>query len=115
MMGVVAGTTFDVQIADVAALADIAAFKGKREYTSDGTGYRYIDFEVALEAVLGGIERKIELEFENHDFLAFDDVTTFTLGAAEFPRRNVEPQAASTNGRPGAPRSTRISPAGKAP
>ncbi|MBL9060875.1 MAG: hypothetical protein JNK88_12715 [Mangrovicoccus sp.] len=85
MMGTSNGTSFDVQIADIAALADVASFEGKREYTPDGTGYRYIDFEVALEAVLGGIERKIELEFQNHDFNAWPDVTAFTLGTAEFP------------------------------
>lgn len=86
MMGSSDGTSFDIQIADIAALADVASFEGKREYAPDGTGYRYIDFEVALEAVLGGIERKIELEFENHDFNAWQDVTAFTLGTAEFPQ-----------------------------
>ena len=86
MMGSAGGTAFDVQIADIATLADVAAFTGKREYAPDGSGYRYIDFEVALEAVLGGIERKIELEFENYDFAGFRDVTRFALASAEFPQ-----------------------------
>jgi hypothetical protein len=85
MVGTVAGKRIAIDLPDMAAAPGVATFAGKREYLIDGTGHRYIDFEVALEAVIGGIERKIELEFENHDFASHTLPADFTLQATEFP------------------------------
>lgn len=85
MVGTVAGKRIAIAMPDMAAADGVAGFAGKREYLIDGTGHRYVDFEVALAAVIGGIERKIELEFENHDFRSHTLPADFALQAEEFP------------------------------
>jgi hypothetical protein len=84
LMGTIAGHEIDIQIVDT-AIATVAEFAGKREYAIDGEGYRYLDFEVALKAVIGDVERSFEFEFENHDFSAHALPATFEFVDAEFP------------------------------
>lgn len=85
MQGVVQGTSFAIALPDIANAPNIAAFEGKREYAPDGTPNRFLDFEVALQAVIGGIERSIELEFENADFSTHALPASFALQETEFP------------------------------
>ena len=86
MMGSVAGKAIDIQLTDMAAAADVEAFEGKREYLpGTGEALRYADFEVALKAAIGGLERSIELEFENADFAGLPLPATFSLQDKEFP------------------------------
>jgi hypothetical protein len=86
MMGQAAGQSLDIQLTDMAAAAGIEGFEGKREYLpGDGAALRYGDFEVALKALIGGLERSIELEFENADFATHPLPATFTLQDREFP------------------------------
>jgi hypothetical protein len=85
LVGTVAGKRIAIAMPDMATAPGVATFAGKREYLIDGTGHRYIDFEVALEAVIDGIERKIELEFENHDFASHPLPADFALQTDEFP------------------------------
>lgn len=85
MMGTVAGYPFDIQFPEMTQAKGIAEFAGKREYLIDGDGLRYIDFEFTLQAVIGGIEKQIELEFENHDFSAQEIPGSFALQGSEFP------------------------------
>lgn len=84
LMGTVGGYRFAVDL-DAAALSGVEEFEGKREYLAVAEGFRYIDFEVALKIVLDGIEKAIELEFENHDFAAHALPADFALQGAEFP------------------------------
>ncbi len=85
IMGTVDGHALDIQYPDIAA-AGVAEFAGKREYLPGEAGaLRYGDFEVALKAVIGDVERAIELEFENHDFAAHPLPATFALQDKEFP------------------------------
>lgn len=85
LMGTVSGQVLDIQFPDIAAAKDVASFAGKREYRPKEGGFDYIDFEVGLEAVIGGVERKIELEFENADLLSLTLPATLMLDTAEFP------------------------------
>lgn len=82
MMGTVNGTVFNVQMMDMTAAA---FFGAKREYRAIEGGFAYIDFEVALEAEIGGIERQIEVEMENADFTTQALPADFALQQAEFP------------------------------
>ncbi len=85
IMGTVDGHALDIQYPDIAA-AGVAEFAGKREYLPGEAGaFRYGDFEVALKAVIGDVERAIELEFENHDFTDHPLPATFALQDKEFP------------------------------
>ncbi|MEM1130617.1 MAG: hypothetical protein AAGH83_08860 [Pseudomonadota bacterium] len=86
MMGTVDGYTFNVQVTDVEAADNLSKFTAKREYKADGSGYRYVEFKIDLESVIGGIEREIELDFQNHDFLSFQDVATLQLGSTKYPQ-----------------------------
>src|SRR5262245_26118641 len=64
MVGQFKDFTFDIHTTDLSAVE----LAGKREYGPIDGGLAYIDFEVALNLVTDGIERSIELEFENADF-----------------------------------------------
>ncbi len=93
LMGTVSGQVLDIQMPDIAAAEGVASFAGKREYRQKEGGFDYIDFEVALEAVIGGVERKFEVEFENADFASQTLPATLALDASEFPegaRSNAE-------------------------
>jgi hypothetical protein len=85
MIGTINGTAFNVQFPDIAAAAGIASFAAKREYLTVEGGFTYIDFEVALEADIGGVERTIEIEMENQDFAKQSLPADFALQEAEFP------------------------------
>jgi hypothetical protein len=85
MMGTVNGTVFNVQMTDMATATGVASFGAKREYKAIEGGFAYIDFEVALEAEIAGIERQIEIEMENADFAVQTLPGDFALQEAEFP------------------------------
>lgn len=86
MIGTLAGRAVDIQFTDMAAAEGIDSFAGKREYLpGEGGDWRYGDFEVALGAVIEGVEKSFELEFENHDFTQHALPATFTLGGENFP------------------------------
>jgi hypothetical protein len=85
MMGTVNGYAFDVQFPDMAAATDVAEFAAKREYLAEGDRHRYIDFEFALEAVIAGAEKAIELEFENADLSSVTLPAALALTDSEFP------------------------------
>ncbi len=86
LMGALGGRPVDVQVMDPEAMAGLAAFGGKREYLPGEAGWRYADFEVALQAEIGGVERAFEVEVENRDFLQHRPLpATFALGAENFP------------------------------
>lgn len=86
MMGTVNGYAFDIQYPEMTAAPDIAEFAGKREYQIDGDRLRYVDFEFTFQAVIGGIEKEIELEFENFDFDAEAVPGAFMLQSGGYPR-----------------------------
>ena len=86
MVGTLAGRPIDVRFDDVAAAPGIAAFSGKREYLpGEGGAWLYGDFEVALQAVIDGVEKGLEVEVENRDFAAHPLPATFALGPENFP------------------------------
>ena len=86
MMGTVNGRALDIQLTDMAAVA-VEQFAGKREYLPAEAGaYRFGDFEVALKAAIGGVERSIELEFENDDFATQSLPATFELQGENRPK-----------------------------
>ncbi len=85
MMGTVNGTAFNIQFPDVTAAAGVSTFAAKREYAAIEGGYAYLDFEIGLEADIGGAERKIEFEMENQNFSAQTLPADFVLQEAEFP------------------------------
>lgn len=88
IMGKVNGHDMNIQLTDMAA-AGVAEFTGKREYLpGEAAAFRYGDFEVSLKANIGGIERSIELEFENDDFSAIPLPAALALGAENFPKGN---------------------------
>lgn len=69
-----------------AGAADIHALEAKREYLPGaGDSLRYGDFEIALEWIDNGVEKAIELEFENADFNAHAVPGSFKLQTEEFP------------------------------
>ena len=87
MMGTVNGHALDIQMTDIAAATSVEDYAGKREYLPGEAGaYRFGDFEVALKAAIGGVERSIELEFENDDFATHTLPATFDLHAENFPK-----------------------------
>jgi hypothetical protein len=87
LVGTLAGHPVDIRMPDMAAAQGVARFEGKREYLpAEGGGWRYGDFEVVLDATLGGVERRFEMELENHDFLEHPLPASFELGAENFPR-----------------------------
>jgi hypothetical protein len=87
IMGMVNGRELNVQLTDPAAVASVAEFAGKREYLpGDGATFRYGDFEVGLKAMLGGVERSLELEFENDDFAKVVLPSEFQLVSENFPK-----------------------------
>ena len=85
MIGTINGTAFNVQFTDIAAATGIASFAAKREYLVIEGGFAYIDFEVALEADIGGVERTVEIEMENENFAKQSLPADFALQEAEFP------------------------------
>ncbi len=87
LMGTLNGGPVDIQYLDLSSLPDgVAAFSGKREYLPGQAGWRYGDFEVALQAEIGGVERAFEVEVENRDFLQHRPLpATFALGDENFP------------------------------
>jgi hypothetical protein len=86
LMGTLSGRQVDLQYLDMAAAEGIDSFEGKREYLpGEGGAWRYGDFEVALAAVIGGVERSFELEFENADFTRHPLPASFALGDVNFP------------------------------
>jgi len=88
IMGTLNGHEMNIQLTDMAATA-VAEFAGKREYLpGDAGAFRYGDFEVGLKATIGGVERSIELEFENDDFASVTLPADFALGAENFPKGN---------------------------
>lgn len=97
MMGTAGGRSYDVQLTRIADGGVVAGFAGKREYLpGEGGTWRYGDFEVGLEIVLDGVEKAIELEFENNDFTAHALPADFSLQGEEFPEgllSNLELQA----------------------
>jgi hypothetical protein len=87
VMGTVGGREMNIQLTDMAAAAGVAEFQGKREYLpGEGGAFRYGDFEVALKATIGGVERSIELEFENDDFSTVTLPSDFQLVPENFPK-----------------------------
>ncbi len=86
LMGTLSGRPVDIQFLDMAGAEGIDSFEGKREYLpGDGGTWRYGDFEVALGAVIEGVEKSFELEFENFDFTQHALPATFALGDVNFP------------------------------
>lgn len=86
LMGTLSGRPVDIQFTEITAAAGIDSFDGKREYLpGEGGAWRYGDFEVALAAVIEGVEKSFELEFENHDFTSHPLPATFALGGVNFP------------------------------
>jgi hypothetical protein len=89
IMGTFNGHEMNIQLTDMAAATAVAEFAGKREYIpGDAGAFRYGDFEVGLKATIGGVERSIELEFENDDFASVTLPADFALGAENFPKGN---------------------------
>ena len=87
IMGTVNGREMNIQLTDMATAAGVAEFAGKREYLpSDAGAFRFGDFEVSLKAQIGGVERSIELEFENDDFSTVSLPSDFQLGPENFPK-----------------------------
>lgn len=87
LMGTLGGRPVDIQILDVASAESLATFQGKREYLPGEAGWRYGDFEVALQAVIDGVEKSIEIEVENDDFLQHRPLpASFELGPQNFPQ-----------------------------
>lgn len=86
LMGTLGGRPLDIQLLDIASAEGVAAFEGKREYLPGEAGWRYGDFEVALQAVIGGVEKSFEMEFENADFTQSRPLpATFELGPENVP------------------------------
>lgn len=85
LMGTLNGRPVDIQYLDIAAAEGVAAFEGKREYLPGEAGWRYGDFEVALQAVIDGAEKSFEMEVENADFLRHPLPASFELGPENFP------------------------------
>ncbi len=86
LMGTLSGEPVDIQYLDLSTLPEgVAAFSGKREYLPGEAGWRYGDFEVALQAVIGGVEKAWEIEVENHDLSQHPLPATFELGQENFP------------------------------
>lgn len=87
LMGTMGGRPVDIQFLDIAAAEGVAAFEGKREYLPGEAGWRYGDFEVALQAVIEGVEKSFEMEFENDDFVQQHPLpASFELGGENFPQ-----------------------------
>lgn len=85
MVGSFKDYVFNIQAADLAATPDFA-LEAKREYrATEGGELDYIDFEIAANLTTNGIERGIELEFENADFADHPMPSTFVLKGEEFP------------------------------
>jgi hypothetical protein len=84
LVGRVGAFTFDFDL-DAEALAAAHKFEAKREDLEDGGGFRYVDFEWASEAVLDGIAKSLEFEFENRDFAAEPVGADYALQFEEFP------------------------------
>ncbi|MGL4236539.1 hypothetical protein [Tabrizicola sp.] len=87
IMGKVNGRELNIQLTDMASAPFVAEFAGKREYLPGEAGaFRYGDFEVALKAEIGGVERSLELEFENDDFGKAALPSDFALVPENFPK-----------------------------
>ncbi len=85
MVGAFKDYAFNIQATDLAAAPELAV-EAKREYrAAEGGGLDYIDFEIAVNLTSNGIERGIELEFENADFADQPVGSTYVLKGEEFP------------------------------
>ena len=84
MVGAFKDYSFNIQALDLAATPDFEV-SAKREYKAADGGLDYIDFEIAINLTTNGIERGIELEFENADFGDHPVPATFALKNEEFP------------------------------
>lgn len=90
VVGTVNGFPFDMEATDLDALA---GYEAKREYARDGEALRYTVFEFGLQFVDGGVEKTLELEFENQDFSTLALPADLSLAEEEFPegpRSNME-------------------------
>lgn len=85
MVGAFGDYSFNINLPDLAAAE--ASVTGKREYGRAASGaLSLIDFEIAANAVMDGIERTIELEFANADFATHTLPMGFDITSeAEFP------------------------------
>jgi hypothetical protein len=84
MAGTIAGQP--VALSVTPETEGVARLAAKREYRPGAGGaWRYADFEVALHAVVEGVERSYEIEIENRDFAAHPLPATFDLGPESFP------------------------------
>jgi hypothetical protein len=89
IMGKMNGHDLNLQYTDLTAADAVVEFGGKREYLAGEAGaFRYGDFEVGLKAVIGGVERSFELEFENDDFSGMSLPVDLVLGSENFPKGN---------------------------
>jgi hypothetical protein len=76
--------SFAINVTDASKAEDFE-LKAKREYRKGEAGLDYIDFEIAVDLVTNGIERGIELEFENASFGKQAVPSTYALKDEEFP------------------------------
>lgn len=85
IMGTIDTYDFDIQMMDLQddTIAEIAA---KREYIPEGDMLHYADFEFGVKAVIEGMEKALELEFENNNFSDFDLPAQFILQSKEMPK-----------------------------
>ena len=89
IIGRMNGHDLNIQFTDMTDAVAVVDFAGKREYLpGDAGAYRYGDFEVSLKAVIGGVERSFELEFENNDFTGMTLPAVLSLGPENFPKGN---------------------------
>jgi hypothetical protein len=84
MVGDFKDYSFAVNATDASKAGDFE-LKAKREYRKGEAGLDYIDFEIAVDLVTNGIERGIELEFENASFGKQPVPSTYALKDEEFP------------------------------
>jgi hypothetical protein len=84
MVGEFGDYTFAINIKDPAKTENFK-LEGKREYRKAEKGLDYIDFEIAVDLITNGIERGLEIEFENANFAAHPVPSTFALQDKEFP------------------------------
>lgn len=83
MVGAFGDYVFAINAADPEAAG--VELAGKREYRPGADGLAFIDFEIAIDAVIGDIERSIEMEFENADFGRYALPAGFALQGEAFP------------------------------
>lgn len=85
VFGTANGYEFEMEYLDLHA-EGIATVEAKREYLPNGDSLRYADFEFGMEAIIAGVEKKFELEFENYNFNSQTLPATYALQSEEFPK-----------------------------